>query len=125
MDNHRPHKFPRRDVGNGSGGGGRGGGYGRGPGGGGGPVKVLPTGSATGSDNSCGEDGRTTAAATAAEQGEVVLRARRQAHAEKLARAHAERRAGDGFRVIVPDLYRGELGVEAEEAQHLMDGLDL
>ena len=38
--------------------------------------------------------------------------------------AHAERLAGDGFRVIVPDLYRGELGVEAEEAQHLMDGLD-
>ena len=30
-------------------------------------------------------------------------------------KAHAELIASKGFRVIVPDLYRGELGVEAEE----------
>ena len=29
-----------------------------------------------------------------------------------------------GFRVIVPDLYKGELGVDAEEAHHLMTNLD-
>ena len=29
-----------------------------------------------------------------------------------------------GYHVVVPDLYRGRLGVEAEEAQHLMDNLD-
>merc|ERR1711991_1251336 len=29
-----------------------------------------------------------------------------------------------GFRTLVPDLYRGELGVNAEEAHHLMDNLD-
>jgi hypothetical protein len=29
-----------------------------------------------------------------------------------------------GYHVVVPELYRGKLGVEAEEAQHLMDNLD-
>lgn len=29
-----------------------------------------------------------------------------------------------GFRVLVPDLYRGALGVDAEEAHHLMSNLD-
>lgn len=29
-----------------------------------------------------------------------------------------------GYHVVVPELYRGKLGVEAEEAQHLMDHLD-
>lgn len=37
---------------------------------------------------------------------------------------HAQFIASKGFRVIVPDLYRGKLGVEAEEANHLMSGLD-
>lgn len=32
--------------------------------------------------------------------------------------------AATGFRTLVPDLYRGELGVNAEEAHHLMDNLD-
>jgi carboxymethylenebutenolidase len=36
--------------------------------------------------------------------------------AEKLARA--------GYRALVPDLYRGKLALEANEAQHLMDNLD-
>ncbi len=29
-----------------------------------------------------------------------------------------------GYRVIIPDLYRGKLGVDAEEAHHLMTNLD-
>jgi hypothetical protein len=36
----------------------------------------------------------------------------------------AEKIASQGYRVIVPDLYRGKLGVDAEEASHLMDNLD-
>lgn len=36
--------------------------------------------------------------------------------AHKLARA--------GYRALVPDLYRGKVTVEAEEAEHLMKGLD-
>ena len=32
--------------------------------------------------------------------------------------------AAGGFRCIVPDLYRGKLGVNAEEASHLMGALD-
>ena len=37
---------------------------------------------------------------------------------------HAARLSEEGYRVIIPDLYRGKLGVEAEEAEHLMTGLD-
>ncbi|CAN6445356.1 unnamed protein product [Victoria cruziana] len=29
-----------------------------------------------------------------------------------------------GFRAVIPDLYRGKVGLEVAEAQHLMDGLD-
>lgn len=36
----------------------------------------------------------------------------------------ANRLAAAGYRVLVPDLYRGKLGVDAEEAGHLMKGLD-
>lgn len=36
----------------------------------------------------------------------------------------ANKLAAHGFRVVTPDLYRGKLGVEAEEAHHLMEGLD-
>ncbi|MBU3693670.1 MAG: dienelactone hydrolase family protein [Rhodocyclaceae bacterium] len=36
----------------------------------------------------------------------------------------AARLAAAGYRVLVPDLYRGQLGVDAEEASHLMQGLD-
>jgi carboxymethylenebutenolidase len=32
--------------------------------------------------------------------------------------------AGAGYRALVPDLYRGEVTVEAAEAEHLMSGLD-
>jgi carboxymethylenebutenolidase len=40
-------------------------------------------------------------------------------------KAHAAKIAADlGVRVLVPDLYRGKLGSEAEEAQHLMGSLD-
>lgn len=39
-------------------------------------------------------------------------------------KAHAKKISEQGYRTLVPDLYRGKLGVEAEEAQHLMDGLD-
>jgi carboxymethylenebutenolidase len=36
----------------------------------------------------------------------------------------AERFAGAGFRVLVPDLFRGTVTVDAKEAEHLMTGLD-
>ncbi|KAG6474813.1 protein usf [Zingiber officinale] len=29
-----------------------------------------------------------------------------------------------GYRTLIPDLYRGKVGLDAAEAQHLMDGLD-
>jgi carboxymethylenebutenolidase len=37
---------------------------------------------------------------------------------------HAKVVSSMGYRVLVPDLYRGKLGVEAEEAHHLMQNLD-
>lgn len=37
---------------------------------------------------------------------------------------HAQKVASLGFRALVPDLYRGKLGSEAEEAHHLMSSLD-
>lgn len=39
-------------------------------------------------------------------------------------RATADRLAAQGFRVLVPDLYRGRLAASGEEASHLMNGLD-
>jgi carboxymethylenebutenolidase len=36
----------------------------------------------------------------------------------------ADRYAKDGFRVLVPDLYRGKVGLDAKEAEHLMTGLN-
>jgi carboxymethylenebutenolidase len=36
----------------------------------------------------------------------------------------AERLAQAGYRALVPDLFRGKLALEANEAQHLMDDLD-
>ncbi len=36
----------------------------------------------------------------------------------------ADRLAGDGFGVLVPDLYRGSVADTREEAGHLMEGLD-
>jgi carboxymethylenebutenolidase len=39
-------------------------------------------------------------------------------------RGVADRLAGAGFRALVPDLYRGKLTVEQEEAHHLMTGLN-
>ncbi len=39
-------------------------------------------------------------------------------------RGVAERLAGAGFSALVPDLYKGKSTVEAEEAHHLMTGLD-
>ncbi len=39
-------------------------------------------------------------------------------------RGVAERLALAGYRALVPDLYRGKSTVEAEEAHHLMTGLD-
>ncbi|MGA8534807.1 MAG: dienelactone hydrolase family protein [Candidatus Tumulicola sp.] len=36
----------------------------------------------------------------------------------------ADRLAGAGFRVLVPDLYRGSVADTREEAGHLMEGLD-
>jgi len=39
-------------------------------------------------------------------------------------RGVADRLAAAGFTALVPDLYRGKATVEAEEAHHLMDGLN-
>lgn len=39
-------------------------------------------------------------------------------------RGVADRLAAAGYQALVPDLYRGKLTVEAEEAHHLMDGLN-
>ena len=39
-------------------------------------------------------------------------------------RAHALRISKEGYRVLVPDLYKGALGVSVEEAHHLMSNLD-
>lgn len=39
-------------------------------------------------------------------------------------RGVAERLAAAGYRALVPDLYRGKLGLDAKEAEHLMNGLD-
>ena len=36
----------------------------------------------------------------------------------------ADRLAKAGYRALVPDLYRGKLALEAQEAEHLMQGLD-
>ncbi|SNX29526.1 carboxymethylenebutenolidase [Polynucleobacter meluiroseus] len=36
----------------------------------------------------------------------------------------ADRLAKAGYRALVPDLYRGKLALEAQEAEHLMSGLD-
>jgi carboxymethylenebutenolidase len=38
--------------------------------------------------------------------------------------AHALRISREGYRVLVPDLYKGALGVNVEEAHHLMSNLD-
>lgn len=37
---------------------------------------------------------------------------------------HAAAIARKGFRSLIPDLYRGKLGLDAEEAEHLMSNLD-
>ena len=36
----------------------------------------------------------------------------------------ANRLASAGYRVLVPDLYRGKIGVDAQEAEHLMNALN-
>ena len=36
----------------------------------------------------------------------------------------AERFAARGYRALVPDLYRGQIGLDAKEAEHLMTGLN-
>ncbi len=36
----------------------------------------------------------------------------------------AEKLAAQGYRALVPDLYRGKLALAANEAEHLMNGLD-
>jgi carboxymethylenebutenolidase len=36
----------------------------------------------------------------------------------------ANRFAASGYRALVPDLYRGQLGLDAKEAEHLMTNLD-
>ena len=39
-------------------------------------------------------------------------------------RAVADKLAAAGYRALVPDLYRGKVGLEANEAEHLMNALD-
>lgn len=38
--------------------------------------------------------------------------------------AHALKMVEAGYRVLVPDIYKGKVGVDAEEAHHLMSELD-
>ena len=37
---------------------------------------------------------------------------------------HALKIAAQGYRVLIPDVYKGKLGVDKEEAHHLMSNLD-
>lgn len=37
---------------------------------------------------------------------------------------HAKRLSEAGFRVLIPDIYKGKVGVDKEEASHLMGALD-
>jgi len=39
-------------------------------------------------------------------------------------KTHANRIARAGYRVLIPDIYKGKLTVDAEEASHLMGALD-
>lgn len=39
-------------------------------------------------------------------------------------KAHATRLSNSGFRVVIPDIYKGKVGVDKEEAAHLMNNLD-
>ncbi|XVF20992.1 hypothetical protein REPUB_Repub12eG0052200 [Reevesia pubescens] len=39
-------------------------------------------------------------------------------HAQKISQL------GSGFKALIPDLYRGKVGLDVAEAQHLMEGLD-
>ncbi|MBI4888953.1 MAG: dienelactone hydrolase family protein [Acidobacteria bacterium] len=39
-------------------------------------------------------------------------------------RGVAKRFAASGYRALVPDLYRGQVGLDAKEAEHLMTGLN-
>ena len=39
-------------------------------------------------------------------------------------KGEAQRLASAGYRALVPDLYRGKLGLDAKEAEHLMSTLD-
>ena len=39
-------------------------------------------------------------------------------------RGVADRLSAAGYRVIVPDLYRGKMSLDHKEAEHLMGGLD-
>jgi carboxymethylenebutenolidase len=39
-------------------------------------------------------------------------------------KAHATKLAASGFRVLIPDIYKGAVGVDKEEASHLMSNLD-
>jgi carboxymethylenebutenolidase len=39
-------------------------------------------------------------------------------------KAHAQKLAASGYRVLIPDLYKGKVGVDKEEASHLMGHLD-
>jgi len=39
-------------------------------------------------------------------------------------KAHALRIGRGGYRILIPDIYKGKIGVDAEEASHLMSTLD-
>jgi dienelactone hydrolase len=50
-----------------------------------------------------------------------MLLARAAPHQVK---AHAQKLASAGFRVLIPDIYKGAIGVDKEEASHLMGAMD-
>jgi hypothetical protein len=54
----------------------------------------------------------------------AAARAAPLTHAPTQVKSHAERLAKAGFRVLIPDIYKGAVGVDKEEASHLMGALD-
>ena len=52
------------------------------------------------------------------------MRLRADAARPAQVKAHAQKLVSSGYRVLIPDLYKGKVGVDKEEASHLMGHLD-
>lgn len=69
-------------------------------------------------------DGASSAAYAAGSSGPGLVLIQEWWGLNEQIKATADRLAAQGFRVLVPDLYRGKLAADGEEANHLMSGLD-